>query len=90
MLKKDPLLKIKITGIYNQNYQHFYYRNPVTGCWSQVGDDCNQDSNKGNLNDHFDLFKNIAFKVKKIADRFYEDSKELFGKSQEKPYQLFP
>lgn len=81
VLKNDPQVKIKVTGIYNQKFEHFYYRNPITGRWRQV-----KDQLYGKFYDQslMALFKNITYTVKNLADRFYEDSKELFDDHQQR------
>jgi hypothetical protein len=80
VLKRDPLVKIKVTGVYNENDQ-YYYRNPVTGCWQKILGEANRELLAENLASPLELFKKIACRLKKIADGFYEDSKELFGGS---------
>ena len=80
VVKSDPPVKIKVTGVYNENDQ-YYYRNPVTCCWQKIQGEGNSESSGEHLLSSLALFKKIAYRLKKIADRFYEDSKELFGGS---------
>ncbi len=80
VLKNNPLVKIKVTGIYNQNFAQFYYRNPVTGRWCLIQDELDADTNQEQS--LLALFKKITCTVKNLADRFYEDSKELFDDQQ--------
>ena len=80
VLKNNPLVKIKVKGIYNPNFAQFYYRNPITGGWCQVQDQLG--TNEFQEQSLMTLFKNITYTVKNLADRFYEDSKELFDDRQ--------
>lgn len=79
VVKKDPLIKIKVTGIYKHgSCEHFYYRNPITGRWRQLIDEPREATINGNSN-KLGILQDIAWKGKNLADKFYEDLKELLG-----------
>lgn len=79
VVKRDPLLKIKVTGIYNEKDQDIYYRNPVTGSWERIQGEVAEEGAGANQGLSLEFLKNITCRLKHLADRFYEDSKELFG-----------
>ena len=81
VVKRDPLVKIKVTGVYNENDQFFYYRNPVTGYWQKILGVWDKQQSQDNLSPTLELFKKVTCRLKNLTDRFYEDSKELFGGS---------
>ena len=78
VLKRDPLVKIKVMGIYNENDQ-YYYRNPVTCCWQKIMEEASWECSTEKMASAFESFKRITCRLKNIADRFYEESKDLFG-----------
>ena len=79
VVKRDPLLKIKVTGIYNENDQGFYYRNPITGCWQQIKGEVKRECQPDRKGSSFEVLKKITYCLKTLADKFYEEYKELFG-----------
>ena len=80
VVKRDPLVKIKVTGVYNEKDQ-YYYRNPVTGCWQKILEEWNREGVTGNGRSLMELFMMLTCRLKNLADNYYEDSKELFGRS---------
>ena len=82
IVKQNPLIKIKVTGIYRHGFEHFYYRNPVTGRWRQLIDEPKEVLVKGNSS-KLCILQDIARKGKNLADKFYNDLKELLGEFEE-------
>lgn len=78
-LKKDPLLKIKVTGIYHEKDQYFYYRNPVTGCWQRIKGTVKKERLLEKNISSLEGIKKVINSLKKLADKFYEENKVLFG-----------
>lgn len=79
VVKRDPLVKIKVTGVYNENDQYFYYRNPIKGCWERIPGGSAKERLTDDHSASVELFKKITYRLKNLADKFYEESKELFG-----------
>lgn len=78
-LKRDPLLKIKVTGIFHEKDQYFYYRNPVTGCWQRIKGAVKKEraAEKNGLS--WERMKKVIYALKILSDNFYEENKFLFG-----------
>lgn len=81
VVKKNPLLKIKVTGIYNEKAQDIYYRNPITGGWERIEGEGEKTGLVGSQDLTVDFIKKMTYNLKTLADRFYEESKDLFGSS---------
>lgn len=79
VVKENPLLKIKVTGIYNERDQNFYYHNPLTGAWERMQDGGGKESPAANQGLSVEFLKKMTYCLKNLADRFYEESKDLFG-----------
>ncbi|HHT47747.1 MAG TPA: hypothetical protein GXZ98_00425 [Firmicutes bacterium] len=78
VVKRDPLLKIKVTGIYNENDQYFYYQNPITGCWQRIKGEVKRGWLPERKGLPLEVLKKITYRLKSLADTFYEENKELF------------
>lgn len=78
-LKKDPLLKIKVTGVLREKDEYFYYRNPVNGCWQRIKGAVKKEwcAEKNGL--PWERVKKVIYSLKNLADHFYEENKFLFG-----------
>ncbi|MBA2134173.1 hypothetical protein [Capillibacterium thermochitinicola] len=81
VVKRNPLLKIKVTGIYNGKDQNFYFQNPLTGAWEKMQSGGEQEISATNQGLSVECLKKLTYCLKNLADRFYEESKDLFGGS---------
>ncbi|NLM37907.1 MAG: hypothetical protein GX202_07255 [Firmicutes bacterium] len=81
VVKRNPMLKIKVTGIYNGQDQNFYFQNPLTGAWERMQGGGGEETTPTNQGLSVEFLKKLTSCLKNLADRFYEESKDLFGGS---------
>ncbi|NLW58759.1 MAG: hypothetical protein GX073_00215 [Firmicutes bacterium] len=79
VVKENPLLKIKVTGIYNEKGQDIYYQNPITGGWARIPGGEENGNLVATQGLSVEFVKKLVSCLKNLADRFYEESKDFFG-----------
>ena len=77
VVKENPLLKIKVTGIYNEKGQDIYYQNPITGGWARIPGGEENGNLVATQGLSVEFVKKLVSCLKNLADRFTKRARIL-------------